>query len=117
MASNSSVFRVNIAEITDVVGNIEARKKAAIQLYLGVESAKLEAEAKQNKPWENRTSNALNSIKGISAVEGNKAKVGLSGGMEYSQHLELAHGKKYAVLEPTVKANTERILRNLKLFV
>lgn len=67
--------------------------------------------------WRTRTGNARESINGTSGWEGGKLKVVLSGGMDYSVYLELAHEKQYAVLKPTIDKNAPEILRGYQKLV
>lgn len=91
--------------------------RAIIGAYADTEAKRMEAEAKANKPWTTRTSNAENSIQGTFDWEGNKCKIVLSGNMEYSVYLELAHEKKYAILKPTIERNAPRILKGYQKLV
>ena len=95
----------------------EKKVKAAIGLYADTAAKKMEGEAKINAPWTDRTGNARNSIRGDFGWQGSKAVITLSGNMDYSVWLELAHGKKYAILKPTIDKNTPEILRGYRRLV
>ena len=71
----------------------------------------------RDAPWTDRTSNARNSIQGDFDWRGNRCIITLSGGMEYSVYLELAMGKKYAILYPTVLKNAPDVLRGYQRLV
>lgn len=96
---------------------VEKKVRAAIGLYADTASKKMEGEAKKNAPWTDRTGNARNSIQGDFGWQGNKAVITLSGNMDYSVWLELAHGKKYAILKPTIDKFTPEILRGYQKVV
>ena len=93
------------------------KHKAALALYADVAGKKMEGEAKANAPWTDRTTHARQSIKGGADWEGKQLKVVLSGGMDYSPYLELAHEKKYAILKPTIDKNAPEILRGYQKLV
>ena len=95
----------------------EKKVKAAIGLYADTAAKKMEGEAKIDAPWTDRTGNARNSIRGDFGWQGSKAVITLSGNMDYSVWLELAHGKKYAILKPTIDKNTPEILRGYRRLV
>jgi len=97
----------------------KARKqiRAAIGLYADAAAKKMEGEAKSNAPWTDRTGNARNSIQGNFGWQGNKAVITLSGNMDYSVYLELAHEKKYAILKPTIDRNTPEIIKGYQRLV
>lgn len=96
---------------------VEKKVRAAIGLYADTASKKMEGEAKINAPWTDRTGNARNSIQGDFDWQGNKAVITLSGNMDYSAWLELAHEKKYAILKPTIDRNAPEILKGYQRLV
>ena len=96
---------------------VEATVRATIGVYADIAAKKMEVEAKKNKPWENRTSNAVNSILGDFGWKGKHAVISLSGNMDYSVFLELAHEKKYAILVPTIQRNAPEVLRAYRKLV
>lgn len=91
--------------------------RAAIGAYADTAAKKMEGEAKMNAPWADRTGNARNSIQGDFGWQGNKAVITLSGNMDYSVYLELAHEKKYAILKPTIDRNAPEILKGYQRLV
>lgn len=93
------------------------KHKVALTAYAHAVAKKLEAEAKRDAPWTNRTGNARNSIQGTAGWDGDTLKVILSGGMHYSVYLELANEKKYAILKPTIDKNAPKILRGYQKLV
>lgn len=96
---------------------VEKKVRAAIGVYADTAAKKMETEAKKNKPWENRTSNAVDSILGDFNWQGNRAVITLSGNVDYFVFLELAHGKKYAILSPTIQSHSTEILRGYQRLV
>lgn len=93
------------------------KHKAALTVYAHTAAKKLEAEAKRDAPWTDRTSNARNSIQGTAGWDGDVLKVILSGGMHYSVYLELAHEKRFATLKPTIDKNAPKILQGYQKLV
>lgn len=92
----------------------EIKMRAAVSLYGDTAAKKLEANAKKNAPWEDRTGNARKSINGESKWEGAIMKVGVSGNMDYFVFLEYAMEKKYAVLEPTILQLSPEIVEGMR---
>lgn len=88
--------------------------RAAIGLYADTSGKKLEGYAKSNRVWTDRTSNARNSIQGSSGWQGDTMVVTVSGGVDYFPYLELAMGKQYAILSPTMQQYSNEILSGYK---
>jgi hypothetical protein len=99
------------------MAQVNRKMRAAVGVYADTAAKKMEGQAKRGAPWTDRTSNARNSIQGDFGWRGNQAIITLSGGMEYSVYLELAMGKKYAILYPTVLKNAPDILRGYQRLV
>lgn len=96
---------------------VENKVRAAIGLFADTAAKKMEAEAKQNAAWIDRTSNARNSIRGEFGWKGKRAVITLSGNTNYFPYLELAHEKKYAILVPTIQRNAPEILKAYRKLV
>ena len=94
-----------------------AKRRAALGLYAHTSAKKMEAEAKSNGPWTDRTAAARNSIQGDFGWRGNLVVITLSGNMDYSVYLELAMERKYEILRPTVNRNAPEILRGYQKLV
>lgn len=103
-------------DMSDMVRKMDEHKNKlhkAVVLYGETAGLKLEAEAKEEAPWNDRTGNARNSLKGGADPYPDGVKIYLSGNMEYSKYLELGFDREYAIIEDTVSGNTEDILKGL----
>lgn len=87
------------------------RMKLGTELFGQTSGLKLEAEAKKNAPWTDRTGNARNSIQGGFQWNGETGQIYISGNVDYFEYLELYHEKKWAILWPTIEANQSDILK------
>ena len=96
---------------------VEKKMRAAIGVYADTAAKTMEGYAKENAKWTDRTGNARNSIQGNFGWKGNQAVITLSGNMDYSVYLELAHEKKYAILKPTIDRNAPEILKGYQRLV
>jgi hypothetical protein len=91
--------------------------RVAIRAVADYMAQKVQGEMRQNAPWEDRTRLARGGL--FSVVEeasGDLVTIWLSHGhtVYYGVFLELAHGKKYAVIMPTIEANLPVIEGMLK---
>lgn len=84
--------------------------KAGIQLFGETAGKDLEAKAKTNAPWTDRTGNARNSIQGGFQWNDKSGMIYVSGNTDYFKYLELYHEKKWAILWPTITENQSEIL-------
>lgn len=95
------------------MAEMELKMKAAVGVYGGVAAKKLEADAKKDAPWEDRTGRARQSIKGESKWSGAKMRIGVSGNTDYFPYLEYAKEKRFAALHPTVQRKSPEIVEGL----
>lgn len=98
-----------------VINNMRSwadRQRAAVVSLAQNWAGQLEARAKRNAPWTDRTGNARNGLFGSTEVTGlrrNEVKIRLAHTMDYGVFLELARDGKYAILKPTVDAAVPEI--------
>jgi len=109
------MFKINTSGLK--LNKAALKHKAALLLYADTAGKMMEAEAKREAKWTDRTTNARQSIKGGAGWEGNQLKVVLSGGMDYSPYLELANERRYEILRPTIEKNAAEILRGYQKLV
>lgn len=87
----------------------------ALYASSSVSALDLEAKARKNAKWTDRTGQARRSITGVSELDGTTVSIRLEGyatqkNKEYFQYLEFAKQKKYAILEPTLKENKDEVI-------
>lgn len=108
----------NDDEVQVGLENLDMKMVAAFDIYCTTAAAKLETHAKKNRPWTDRSNRARETLKGTSElVGGTSARVVLAHGVDYGVWLELAHEKRYAIVEPTVRLQSNEILKGLENFV
>ncbi|MEL7232864.1 MAG: hypothetical protein AAGK74_00130 [Chloroflexota bacterium] len=74
----------------------------------------LEADAKQNAPWTDRTGQARQGLEGrATQLEPGVAAITLATLKDYGIWLEIANGGRYAIVIPTISAYYEEIRKAL----
>lgn len=96
---------------------VKMKMRAAMGLYTDSAAKKMEADAKTNAPWQDRTTNARNSIQGTWTWVGDDLFIFLSGNIDYFIYLELAHEKKYAILVPTIEKYGPKVIEGFQRLV
>lgn len=87
---------------------------AVLLMYSATKASELQAKMKLNRPWTDRTNMAkvlLNAK--VSQPDKNTIRITLAHGVEYGIWLELAHGKNYAIIAPTIRDEGPRIVEDL----
>lgn len=87
---------------------------AVVLMYASTKASELQAKMKRNRPWTDRTgmAKALLNAK-VSQPNKNIVRITLAHGVDYGIWLELAHGKNYAIIAPTIREEGPRIVEDL----
>lgn len=108
-----SNFKFDIEGVINGLSKFDIKSKVAIGLYADTAGKKLEAKAKANAPWTDRTGLSRKTIEGGKQWQGDTCNVYVAGNTEQMPYLELAHDKKYATLKPSVESLSGEILRGM----
>lgn len=90
------------------------RRVAGVFALIQIFAKRVEAQAKENAPWLDRTGHARKGLKGTAELEGEDIVLRLSHSVDYGLYLELAHGGKYAILRPTLESNLAEIKKTVR---
>ncbi|MEG0766100.1 MAG: hypothetical protein RR482_00145 [Clostridia bacterium] len=106
-------FRIDPSQV--LRGMSEARLKTmyACEKYAQAAAAKLEASAKADASWTDRTALARQTVAGVSDWVGDSLRIGVAGNMNYSPYLEFCHEKRFAVLWPTINKMAVEIIQGM----
>lgn len=82
-----------------------------------MEAKRLAIRAQQGAPWVDRTAMARRGIHGRCDAQGQGIRIAISGSVYYLTYLEFAHGKKWAILWPTIEAHGAEAIQNIAVFL
>lgn len=109
-------FKLNYDEssLKDKLDKMSVKLGAVILMYAATKASELQAKMKMNRPWTDRTgmAKALLNAK-VSQPDKNTIRITLTHGVDYGIWLELANGKNYAIIAPTIKQEGPRIVEDL----
>lgn len=101
------------------MSNLEAgldalMRPAAIRMYAETQASRLEGHAKENRPWTDRTGDARKRLTGYVTDIPTGYRINLAHGVDYGIWLELAHEKRFAILEPTIRLRGPDVVRGMQ---
>ncbi len=109
-------FKINYSESTlnKNLDKMSQKLGAVVLMYSATKASEIQAKMKRNRPWTDRTgmAKAMLSAK-VSRPTNNIIRITLAHGVDYGIWLELAHGKNYAIIAPTVRDEGPRIVNDL----
>lgn len=119
--ANVSDIQIDRGSIEGVIAEIRLLEgKYAVALLAVTEAVafKMEEWAKNNKRWKDISSNAVDGLTGKAYWENAHTLVcSISHTMDYGVWLELAHEKKYAILEESIEQNKDSLLEAWSIIV
>ena len=88
---------------------------AMILMYASTKAAELQSKMQMNRPWTDRTGMAKATLSAkVSQPSKSLVRITLAHGVDYGIWLELANGKKYAIIAPTVQEEGPRIVEDMQ---
>lgn len=106
-----SGFRLDSSAILESIRGMESRVPVVVMKYAESGAAKLEAYAKANARWQNRTGDARRRLKGDVLSHGDLYRIRLAHGVDYGIWLELANERRYAIIEESIDAEGPGIIK------
>lgn len=93
----------------------ETKIHARLEAITHYAAADMEAMAKSNAPWRDQTSNARNGLRGIPViVPGKSYEAVLAHSVPYGIWLEVRWAGKYAIIMPTIRAESVKMAAMLR---
>lgn len=104
---NESTLKKNLDKMSTKLG-------AVILMYAATKASEIESKMKTNRPWTDRTGMAKATLNTkVSQPSKTIVRITLAHGVSYGIWLELAHGKNYAIIAPTIREEGPRIVGDL----
>ena len=101
---------IDLSGMKQNLSKLPERTEQALMAYGNTAAAKLQGEAQMSRTWTDRTAQAVQRIKGYCIKTGTGVRIYLAHGVDYGVYLEFAHGKKYAVIYPTLRREGPEIM-------
>lgn len=95
-------YNINIDELSFGIEDMGDKFKQALMMFGTTKAQELEGYMKDNRAWTDRTNMARQTLSGKCEETDSGIKITLSHGVDYGIWLELAHEKKYAIVQPTI---------------
>ncbi len=105
---NSSSLSKNLDKMAVKLGTV-------LLMYSATKASEIQYKMKVNRPWTDRTGMAKTLLNAkVSQPDKNTIRITLAHGVDYGIWLELAHGKNYAIIAPTIREEGPRIVEDLE---
>lgn len=112
-----ATIRVDAQQLANILQGAENRAWIAVRMYCNERAKAFENYAKKNRRWTDRTGHARQRLKGYIEEHGDKIRICIAHGVEYGRSLEYEHERRYAILEPTVKAEGPATIKGFNVIL
>lgn len=113
--SDSVNWDFDMSAVVTGLDGVESRLQASIKLICDTVAKKMESWAKDNAIWVNRTTNARQGLSGEAIwKDSDTIWICVAHSVDYGVWLELANERRYAILEASIEANKDELIRALK---
>lgn len=102
------------SEVYEKLDQLKIKAPQAMTALADVGAKKMEAYAKINARWTDRTGNARLRLRGSYEKIDNELHIVISHGVEYGIWLELAHEKRFAILLETLTNTSPEIIQGFQ---
>lgn len=107
-------FDYNQSTLASGLDKMGVKMGAVVLMYASTKAVEIEAKMKQNRPWTDRTGMAKATLNTkVTRPNDNTIRIVLAHGVDYGIWLELAHGKNYAIIGPTIEQEGPRVISDL----
>lgn len=103
-------FEFDPKDMIQKINEAASKSETAIAMYANNAALTLQNYAKEHRPWTDRTGHARQRLTGSVARVSQGYQIILAHGVDYGVWLELAHEKKYAIIQPTIQAKSPEVL-------
>lgn len=106
----ASRFEFDPSDLLEGLARAATRSQAAIEMYAENAALTLQNYAREHRPWTDRTGHARQRLTCTVEPTGSGYMLVLAHGVDYGVWLELAHEKRFAIIQPTIQAKSGSIL-------
>lgn len=107
-------FNYSASTLAAGLDKMATKLGATVLMYASTKAVELEAKMKNERPWTDRTGMAKATLNAkVSQPNETTIRITLAHGVEHGIWLELAHGKNYAIVGPTVEQEGPRMISDL----
>lgn len=110
--AQSSGIRWDKAQLDSALINLPDKMKKVVLMFSETAAIELSAYMKINRPWTDRTGMAKATLNVKCYAEQEGVRMVLAHGVDYGIWLELAHQRRYAIVEPTLRVKGPDVLKN-----
>ena len=111
---NFDAFYIDDSELKFGMEQFAKKADIAIQLFAETNAKNLEKEAKQGRPWTDRTGDARKRLNGTVEKTSTGYRIVLAHGVDYGLWLELANEGKYGIVDKTMNLQAPLILSDME---
>lgn len=109
-------FRIKYSDsnLSKNIDKMSEKTGALVLMYASTKAAQIESQMKADRPWRDRTNMAKATLNTkVSMPSPTIVRITLAHGVDYGIWLELAREKKYAIIAPTIRKESPKVITDM----
>lgn len=107
-------FRMDFDGLLNGLDVFNSRAEAAMSMYVDTAALTLQDYMRAHAPWTNRTGQARQRLTSTASKVSKGYQITLSHGVDYGVFLELAHEKRFAIIQPTITSKGPEVMKGFQ---
>lgn len=103
-------FRMDFNDLVEGLNQFDSKAEAAMAMYVDTAALTMQSYMRDNAPWVDRTGQARQRLTATAFKVSSGYQIALAQGVDYGVFLELAHEKRFAIIQPTITSEGPRIM-------
>lgn len=103
-------FQIDFNDLVGGLDQFNSRAEAAMAMYVDTAALTLQSYMRDNAPWTDRTGHARQRLTATASKVSKGYQIALTQGVDYGVFLELAHEKRFAIIQPTITAKGPEVM-------
>lgn len=107
-------FEFTDDSLTPAIDAIDDATDRFLTATMGYHAPQVEAYAKKNASWTDRTTNARNALFAVAEFSRPTYRIVLGHGIPYGVWLEVRFAGRYAIIEPTIREQGKEVMKTIQ---
>lgn len=107
-------FRIDFNDLLGGLNRFDSKAEIAMAMYVDTAALTLQDYMRDNAPWTDRTGQARQRLTATASKVAKGYQITLAQGVDYGVFLELAHEKRFAIIQPTINTKGPEVMSGFK---
>jgi len=107
-------FKMDFGDMLSGLADFSSKAEIAMSMYVDTAALTLQDYMRDKAPWTDRTGQARQRLTAKAQRVSKGYRIALAQGVDYGVFLELAHEKRFAIIQPTITAKGPEVMKGFE---